>query len=91
MRAKKAILANKNIIVPEDLPNSIQNTHHNTSPSTKEVFKEESLAEMEKIHILNILEHYGWNQKSASEILGISTTTLWRKLKSYGIEPKQKE
>lgn len=88
---RAVILANKNIIVPDDLPNSVQNVHQSTGSLTKEVFKEQSLAEMEKVHILNILEHYEWNQKSASEVLGISTTTLWRKLKSYGIEPKQKE
>ena len=52
---------------------------------------EQTLEELEKRHILSVLDRYTWNQKKASEVLGISTTTLWRKLKSYGIEPKKRE
>ncbi len=46
----------------------------------------ESLEVVERIHILNTLEKVGWNRKRAAEVLRISTTTLWRRLKDFGIE-----
>ncbi len=46
----------------------------------------ESLQVLERSHILNTLECVGWNRKRAAEILQISTTTLWRRLKQFGIE-----
>lgn len=36
--------------------------------------------------ILETLSEFGWNKGKAAEKLGISRTTLWRKLKTYGIE-----
>ena len=36
--------------------------------------------------ILEALNEYNWDKKKASEKLGISRVTLWRKLKIYGIE-----
>jgi transcriptional regulator of acetoin/glycerol metabolism len=35
---------------------------------------------------LDVLNDSNWNRKKAAEKLGISRTTLWRKLKIYGIE-----
>ena len=46
----------------------------------------QSLATLERTHILRTLEQVGWNRKRAAEILEISTTTLWRRLKEFGIE-----
>lgn len=48
----------------------------------------QSLATLERTHILHTLEVVGWNRKRAAEILEISTTTLWRRLKEFGIEPQ---
>lgn len=45
-----------------------------------------SLQVMERSHILNTLEQVGWNRKRAAALLQISTTTLWRRLKEFGIE-----
>lgn len=87
---RAVILTNKNVIMPEDLPSTFQSS----SPKSKEGvtdFGEITLEELEKRHIIGALENYNWNQKKASEVLGISTTTLWRKLKSYGIEPKRRD
>ena len=36
--------------------------------------------------ILQTLERFGRNHSGAAEALGIGRTTLWRKLKEYGIE-----
>ncbi len=42
-----------------------------------------SLAEMERRHILAVLERCGWNKRRAAQMLGIGYNTLWRKLKRY--------
>jgi two-component system, NtrC family, response regulator HydG len=43
-----------------------------------------SLEEIEKAHILRVLEGCGWNQTRAAEILGIDRVTLHHKIKRYG-------
>ena len=43
-----------------------------------------SLEEMEKAHILRVLEQCGWNQTRTAEVLGIDRVTLHHKLKRYG-------
>jgi len=45
-----------------------------------------TLAEAERIHILQTLERFGGSHSNAAEALGIGRTTLWRKLKEYGID-----
>ncbi|MDJ0864900.1 MAG: sigma-54 dependent transcriptional regulator [Myxococcota bacterium] len=48
----------------------------------------QSLEKLERAHILRTLEHVNWNRKRAAEILQISTTTLWRRLKDFGIDQR---
>ncbi|QCC86669.1 hypothetical protein DDIC_12430 [Desulfovibrio desulfuricans] len=43
------------------------------------------LAEMEKQHILHALELAGDNRTLAADMLGISRSSLWRKLREYGV------
>ena len=45
-----------------------------------------TLKELEKEHILRVLEEVGYNKKRASQILGIPLRTLYRKLEAYGIK-----
>ena len=42
-----------------------------------------SLAEVEREHVLRVVEACGGSQIEAAAILGIGRTTLWRKLRSY--------
>src|SRR5258705_5008937 len=44
-----------------------------------------TLAEVEKEHILRILRRHQGNASAAARQLGISRTTLWRKLREYGL------
>lgn len=44
-----------------------------------------TLAEMERDAIAEALRHFEYNQRMTAEKLGISTTTLWRKIREYGI------
>ncbi len=45
-----------------------------------------TLDEVEKLHILKTLEKNSWNKSKTAGDLGIDQSTLWRKLKRYGIE-----
>jgi len=47
--------------------------------------REISLSELEKEHILSMLERTGWNKSMTSQILGIERSTLDRKLKRYNV------
>jgi DNA-binding NtrC family response regulator len=76
------VLAGSETIEPRDLPLGVQNLNSSSTPGEMPL----SMKEMEKIHIIRILETAGWNQTEASKILGIGYNTLWRKMKEYGIK-----
>jgi DNA-binding NtrC family response regulator len=44
-----------------------------------------SLADLEKEHIRRVLVHVAGNTTRAAKTLGISRSTLWRKMKTYGL------
>ncbi|HXJ79721.1 MAG TPA: sigma-54 dependent transcriptional regulator [Candidatus Methylomirabilis sp.] len=81
---RTAILARAETIEPGDLPPHVgAGLSLGSAPS---LAAEQTLAEAERAHISQILERHGWNHTRAAEALGIGRTTLWRKLKEYGIE-----
>jgi transcriptional regulator with PAS, ATPase and Fis domain len=45
------------------------------------------LAEVERRHILRVLTRCGGSRQEAARVLGIAPSTLWRKLREYGIIP----
>jgi DNA-binding NtrC family response regulator len=47
-----------------------------------------TLAEVERQHILHVLERLGGNKKAAAESLGIDRSTLYAKLKTYGVHDR---
>jgi DNA-binding NtrC family response regulator len=49
-------------------------------------FSRMSLEELEKLHITKVLELSAGQKARASAILGINRTTLWKKLRQYGVE-----
>ncbi len=48
-----------------------------------------SLKEIEKKHILSVLDRFNWNISQAARILGIDRVTIYKKLKEYGISREQ--
>jgi DNA-binding NtrC family response regulator len=81
---RAAILSRREVVEPDDLPPHVSvGLQLGPSPALP---RQITLAEAERIHILQTLERFGRNQSGAAEALGIGRTTLWRKLKEYGID-----
>ena len=47
-----------------------------------------TLEDIERGYLMKVLEDTGWQKKKASTILGINSSTLYRKIQRYGLEPK---
>lgn len=46
-----------------------------------------TLGELERLHIIRVLESTEFHQAKAAEILGINRRTLYRKIRDYGLKP----
>ena len=81
---RAAILAHSEIVEADDLPPHVAvGLQLGPSPALP---GQATLADAERMHILQTLERFGRNHSGAAEALGIGRTTLWRKLKEYGID-----
>ena len=77
-----------NIIKPEDLPEEITNSWGNAPSSTELTNASDpqlSMPELEKFMITNALQQTGNNVSQAAHLLKMSRSTLYRKIKSYGL------
>jgi two-component system response regulator HydG len=74
-------LARGAIIRPEHLPEELRGPP--VAPGAGE--GPLRLAEVERAHVLRVLERCGGSQPEAARALGIGRTTLWRKLREYGV------
>ena len=74
-----------NTILPEHLPGELVHVNERLEIAPEG----SSLNKIEKEWILSVLEKTGWRYQDAAKRLGISRTTLWRKLKDYGLEPEK--
>ena len=83
---RAVILSSGSEIGAEDLPLELR-THRmiNIESESEDESRGGSLDELRRKQILSVLEQTGWHQGKASEILGISPSTLYRQLKSYGL------
>jgi DNA-binding NtrC family response regulator len=50
-----------------------------------------SLEELEKIHIEKILRHNHWNRVKTAQMLGITSKTLYLKIKRYGLKARSSD
>ncbi|MBT8763433.1 sigma-54-dependent Fis family transcriptional regulator [Desulfohalobiaceae bacterium Ax17] len=74
-------LSDTDVIMPEHLPADIQHFSFESVDANSLI----SLEEMEKRHIARVLELTGYDRQMTSAILGLPRTTLWRKMKKYGL------
>nr|MDA3959943.1 sigma-54-dependent Fis family transcriptional regulator [Planctomycetota bacterium] len=77
---RAAIMASSETIRVEDLPDGILDAEPSDTFHTPIV----SLSEVERLHILRVLDHCGGNKKATAEMLGIDRSTLYAKLRQYG-------
>jgi two-component system response regulator AtoC len=77
---RAVILADGNTIEFKHLPRRF---HKDDSPPLDTTRTFMTLVEMERQYILEVLEATGGNKSKATELLGISRTALWRKLKQF--------
>jgi DNA-binding NtrC family response regulator len=75
---RAVILRKAGLIQPSDLPPEMGVTA--AADSSR------SLDELERQHILQLLEDCGGNRSRVARILGISRRTVYRKLRQYGID-----
>ncbi|HXF06833.1 MAG TPA: sigma-54 dependent transcriptional regulator [Blastocatellia bacterium] len=74
-------------ITPAELPPSVR--EHSYNPPKKEI--ERALNDVERDLIVEAIERNQWNLEKAARDLGMSRTTLWRKMKKYDVtKPRTK-
>lgn len=76
---RAAILAESDRITPDLLPKEF----HNDKSLEFQSASPQSLKEMEARHIKRVLDEVDGNKTKAAEMLGIGTSTLYRKLEEY--------
>ena len=78
---RAVLLSTDGTIRASDLP-----TGANTIPSGGlSIGATLTLAELERRHIVDVLERTQWHQGRSAELLGISPKTLYRKIREYGL------
>ena len=82
---RAAVLCKDGHVMPEDFaPHILSANGVSRHSSVGSIMR--SLADVEKEHILAVLEEVGGNKARAAKVLGISSTTLWRKMREQGMD-----
>jgi DNA-binding NtrC family response regulator len=88
---RAVILSSGDLITADDLPFEIRKNNVGLYlASNSQAAGSTSLDDLKKGQIMAVLEQTGWHQGKACEILGISPSTLYRQLKSYGLTRARK-
>jgi len=74
-------------IAPDDLPDALRNTE--PSPEEFSIPPNRTLAEIEKMAILQTLQRTNWNKQETAHILGLYRPTLYSKMKKYEIKDER--
>ncbi len=82
---RMVILQENELLTSDDIPPRIRNSWHPCEDDSPDV-SNMTLQDLEKRHLIRILEETNWQKRKASTILGINTSTLYRKLQRYGLE-----
>ncbi len=85
---ERAVLLSKGkFIEKDDLPDSVKdNQGHLYTKAYKSINLRQARAEPEKRLILQALEANHWNRKETAKALQINRTTLYKKMKRYGLD-----
>ncbi len=85
---RAVLLASGPQISPRDLPLNATTNGNGTAASASPAAV--TLAELERRHIEAVLTHTNWHQGRAATALGISSKTLYRKIREYGFRRPQR-
>lgn len=95
------LLSNEGRITPSELPPEVARNTNGSMPFVMPASSEPAMAgagdtgslsaagslrEVEKQQIISALEQTGWHRGKAAEMLGISPSTLYRRLRDYNLE-----
>jgi len=84
---ERAVLLSKNSFIgPDDLPNVIMQETSRRRKAYEPVSLKEALAEPEKDIIRQALEANHWSRQETAKALQINRTTLYKKMKNYGLD-----
>ena len=82
---RAALLSKSKFIGPEDLPDSIRAEQSRQAKQYKHMSLKEALAGPEKDIIRQALQANHWNRQATARALTINRTTLFKKMKHYGL------
>ncbi|NOX97199.1 MAG: sigma-54-dependent Fis family transcriptional regulator [Nitrospirae bacterium] len=90
---RAVILTKGPLITPGDLPKPLRKLSAQEKTKVKAASGplKEALQAPEKDIILNVLNQTDWNRKIAADILNINRTTLYNKMKRFGLEKNKRQ
>ncbi|MFH0959666.1 MAG: helix-turn-helix domain-containing protein, partial [Pseudomonadota bacterium] len=74
------VMCKREVVRPEDLPQELCSAHSESSVWSG---KDTCLETREREHIFSVLRQCKWNKFRAAQILGISRSTLYSKMKKH--------
>jgi len=93
---RAVLLADNELITPRELPPeiafrtempSVSVSYNNTQQTGSNSFQNgTNLRDVERQQIIGALEKTGWHRGKTAEMLGISPSTLYRRLREYGLD-----
>ncbi len=78
---RSMVLAKEDVIRSEDLPTELRIE----GPSCDSPNQTANLDRLERDHVQSVLERCGWNKFKAAQMMGISRSTLYSKIKKHGL------
>jgi len=82
---RSIVLAKGDFITPEHLPPELA-THE---PAAERAGRTANLRRLERDHVVSVLEKCGWNKYKAAQLMGISRSTLYSKIRKLGLEQEE--
>ncbi len=82
---RMVVLQENDTLTADDVPPKIRNGWKGCAEDEPDITNM-TLQDLEKRHLIRVLSETNWQKRKASSILGINTSTLYRKLQRYGLE-----
>jgi len=83
---RAVVLSKGDQITPNELPTDLQTQEEPASDDSSVVVLRDALEAPERRIIQRALKSFGWNRQMTADALGINRTTLYKKMKKYGLE-----